>query len=285
LEWQDATQPHLTDVERQFLAASVAHAASETRATADRARLDARQNRRLRSLLAATAILLAAAIIVGAVAIRQRERAQNERRVATARELAAAANANLDIDAERSVLLALAAVEQTRSADGTALPEAEEALHRAITANWLELRVPGWAAPSTGARMAMRSRPRASTAPASWTSVTRAPAGHPGTVEGVAFSADGSRLATASSDGTILLWDARSGEQQLALRGHPATATSVSFSPDGSQLASVGLEGIVRIWALDLDELVEIARARLTRELTDEECREYLHAERCPDLR
>jgi hypothetical protein len=57
----------------------------------------------------------------------------------------------------------------------------------------------------------------------------------------------------------------------------------VSFNRDGSQLASVGVEGVVRIWALDLDELIDIARSRLTRQLTDAECRQYLHASRCPD--
>ena len=63
--------------------------------------------------------------------------------MATARELAAAANANIEIDPERSILLALAAVEQRRSDDESVLPEAEEALHRAVTASRIELRVPG----------------------------------------------------------------------------------------------------------------------------------------------
>ena len=111
--------PHLTELEQQFLAASVDQATAETRAIAERARRDARQNRRLRSLLGATAVLLVAALIVGYVAIRQREEANSERHVATARELAAAANANVTIDAERSVLLALAAVEESRSGDGS----------------------------------------------------------------------------------------------------------------------------------------------------------------------
>ena len=65
------------------------------------------------------------------------------------------------------------------------------------------------------------------------------------------------------------------------MRGHFAAATSVAFSPDGSRLASVGGEGVVRVWALDLDELVEIAERELTRTLTDEECRQYLHQRRC----
>jgi hypothetical protein len=39
----------------------------------------------------------------------------------------------------------------------------------------------------------------------------------------------------------------------------------------------------VRIWALDIDDLLEIARQNVTRSLTDEECRLYLHTAACPD--
>jgi hypothetical protein len=37
----------------------------------------------------------------------------------------------------------------------------------------------------------------------------------------------------------------------------------------------------VRVWALDLDDLIGIAEGELTRDLTEEECRQYLH-EPCP---
>ncbi len=67
------------------------------------------------------------------------------------------------------------------------------------------------------------------------------------------------------------------------LRGHYAQVSGVSFSPDGSQLASYGVEGVVRIWALELDDLIEIAQDRLTRSFTEEECRQYLHADHCPE--
>jgi WD40 repeat protein len=107
-------------------------------------------------------------------------------------------------------------------------------------------------------------------------------AGHSGSVTRAAFDPGGSRVATASTDGTVRLWDPRTGELQLVLRGHMGRVGSVAFSPDGSRLATVSVDGTVRVWALDLDELIEVAENGLTRSLTDGECRQYLHTERCP---
>jgi WD40 repeat protein len=105
--------------------------------------------------------------------------------------------------------------------------------------------------------------------------------GHSGGVLDLEFSPDGSRLATASYDGTVWMWDPRSGEPIEVLRGHDGAVSSVAFSPDGSRLASVDTRGVVRVWALDLDELVRIAEHELTRDLTDAECRQYLHQSNC----
>ena len=109
----------------------------------ERIERQARANRRLRVQLAALAVALVVALVVGFVAVDQRQRANEEALVAEARELAAAAEANLNVDPERSVLLALEAVELSRSDDGSALPEAEEALHHAVTASRIVLNVPG----------------------------------------------------------------------------------------------------------------------------------------------
>lgn len=64
------------------------------------------------------------------------------------------------------------------------------------------------------------------------------------------------------------------------ISGGPAPVSQVSFSPDGAKLAT-GEAGTVRVWALDIDDLIAIAKRELTRSLIDEGCRQYLHLERC----
>ena len=44
--------------------------------------------------------------------------------------------------------------------------------------------------------------------------------GHTDQVEGVAFSGDGSKIVTASSDDTARIWDAATGRSLMVLRGH-----------------------------------------------------------------
>jgi WD40 repeat protein/DNA-binding SARP family transcriptional activator len=106
--------------------------------------------------------------------------------------------------------------------------------------------------------------------------------GHRGIASSVTFNSDGTQVASGGHDSTVRLWDVASGTQDVVLRGHHSVVFGVAFSPGGSMLASAGADGMVRVWALALDDLIVIAQGQLTRELADDECRQYLHLERCP---
>ena len=106
--------------------------------------------------------------------------------------------------------------------------------------------------------------------------------GHAGIVWDIAFSLDGTRLATVGFDNTTRLWDSSTGQELLILTGHELGTAGVAFSPDGAHLAVSGGDGTVRIYVLPIEDLMTLARMRVTRSLTDEECRQYLHLDQCP---
>ena len=74
------------------------------------------------------------------------------------------------------------------------------------------------------------------------------PTGHTGPVRGVAYSPDGTRLATASADGTVRIWDGTTGETLHILTGHTNAVRGVAYSPDGTRLATTSADGTARIW-------------------------------------
>jgi WD domain, G-beta repeat len=75
--------------------------------------------------------------------------------------------------------------------------------------------------------------------------------GGTGEVHGVAFSPDGTRLASACGDATVGLWHVASGKLERRLIGHTAGVNHVAFTPDGKRLASVSFDRTVRLWDPD----------------------------------
>jgi WD40 repeat protein len=105
--------------------------------------------------------------------------------------------------------------------------------------------------------------------------------GHIQGITGLAFSPDGKILVSTDWDGLTKLWDLDKQQERLTLFHEDTSAYSVTFSPDGKFLAVAG--DAVRIFLPRVDDLVALARDRLTRSLTTEECQQFLRLEACPE--
>ncbi len=221
-EWASLHRDEMNALELEFLEASQAFAEREASERESRRQRELESARKLaeaegrraeeqtraavqirkRSLILAGTLVVTVLLAMAAGWLGWQGRRASQ--IAVSRELAAASISNLDIDPERSILLALEAV----SASSTW--EAEDALHRAVMASRVRLTIP---------------------------------AHEPGAFINVAFSPDGSRLATASADETVKVWDSTNGELLFTVAGH-----AVAFRPDGKELATILSDRTVRLW-------------------------------------
>ena len=79
--------------------------------------------------------------------------------------------------------------------------------------------------------------------------------GHIGLVDNLAFSPDGSILASASEDGTVLYWNIKTGDQLPSnITEHTAEVGTISFMNSSSTLASVANSGIITLWDLETSQ-------------------------------
>ena len=87
-----------------------------------------------------------------------------------------------------------------------------------------------------------------------WDAITGKPigtplTGHTFTVKSIAFSLDGARVVSASSDNTLRLWDAATGKPiGEPFEGHTDDVNSAAFSPDGKRIVSASDDNTLRLW-------------------------------------
>jgi WD40 repeat protein len=72
--------------------------------------------------------------------------------------------------------------------------------------------------------------------------------GHKGCIDRLAFSPDGLRLATASEDGLVKVWEQTSGQELATIPAHEGGTTAVRFGSDGKHLVTGGRDGAVKLW-------------------------------------
>lgn len=146
-------------------------------------------------------------------------KADDARRLAEVRALVGNANGNLERDPELSALLALQALPIAGTAYAS---EVVETLHRTLRA------------------------------PRPILTLTS----HDGAVSGIAFSRDGSRLVTASWDGTARIWDVESGKE-LRVLDDGSSLWSADFSPDGSRVVTASQDGRPALWDAHSGALID----------------------------
>ncbi|MBN1563974.1 MAG: TIR domain-containing protein, partial [Anaerolineae bacterium] len=192
------------------------------------------QNRRMqRTVVLAILIALIIGLMIASLLLREdarmaQEKAVKERQISEAIGLAAQAQLELFGSVpERGVLLALEALD----ADRPYVWEADRALGAAVQISH--------------ARSIF--------------------AGHEGQINDVAWSPDGTRVATASQtasdppSGSVIIWDAASGqpivftdpannEPRFVLSGHTSVVTSVAWSPDSRYIITGSRDATAKIW-------------------------------------
>jgi WD40 repeat protein len=79
--------------------------------------------------------------------------------------------------------------------------------------------------------------------------IERSLRGHQNWIQGLAFSPDGKRLASASGDRTARIWDLKTGTSEKTLEGHTGGLRDVAWSPDGQRLATASFDKTARLWS------------------------------------
>lgn len=81
-----------------------------------------------------------------------------------------------------------------------------------------------------------------------WSACLSTLEGHRKMINSVAWSHDSTRLASASDDYTVKIWDPATGQCVSMLEGHSNSVNSVAWSKDPSRLASASFDSTVKIW-------------------------------------
>ena len=206
--------------------------------------------------LAAAAVLVMAGVT--AFAVTEWSDARSQAKLARSRELAGAAQSELNGDPLRSLVLALQAARVRRTS------QAEDGLRQALAVNRERAILPSGGRVRTVAfspdGLLVLTASRDGTARLWRTDGTLVHTlTHRGPVSAASFSPDGSLVLTASDDRTARIWKTASGKT-VARLPHEARVTAASFSYDGSEVVTASADRTVRVWSVPSGKLLRIVR-------------------------
>ena len=200
-------------------------------------------NKKLRRFSISIFVFLIIAVAAAGVAIYFAQKANRDSRIAEARALAAEANQWLGADeVSRGLALAYQGVTLTHGLDGVVANEAHSALVNSLA--------------QVRANAVLE--------------------GHSGIVRSAAFNPEGTRIVTASDDGTARLWDGEGGLITV-LEGHTGIVWSAAFNAAGTRIVTASEDGTARLWRVysTFEEMLTEAERKLRLVLTAAECEQY----------
>lgn len=228
--------------------------------------------RRRQQVIAVLVTLTVAAVIFAAVALAQRNRAENARRqavtqrdradvqaaVARSRELAANSLAQQD-QLDLALLLGIEAMHaaDTLEARSNLLSVLEASDYLLAFLHGHSSPVRAVAISPDGALVVAGARDGRLLA---WDTASHQPSETPfaydgGRVNSLVFDPAGDTLAAGADSGQLWVWDTATGEMRFEpVAAHDDSLWSVAFSPDGQTLATGGADGSVRLWRADSGE-------------------------------
>jgi len=246
--WLAAKPQQLSEAERKFIQASIAHHEAEA------ARRERFRRRVLQGSVAAAVVL--AVCLAGA--IWQWRNAKVQEATAESRELAGQSQQALVVG---NIDLALR--EAVEAAERRPTDEAELAL-RTVLERPLERFILHHAGPVVVAAFSPDGK-RIVTASFDHTArvwdaetghLLATLTGHTDDVLDAAFSPDGKRIVTASKDDTARVWDSESGALLATLTGHTDQVLDAAFSPDGKRIVTASEDHAARVWDAESGHLL-----------------------------
>lgn len=106
--------------------------------------------------------------------------------------------------------------------------------------------------------------------------------GHERRVRALAWSPDGTFLASVSDDYTVRTWNPHDGTEREVIGVHADRVNTVAWLPDSQRVITGSTDTTIRVWSatVDTDALIREAQRRVARSLTAEERSAHLLPER-----